>query len=136
MFKSFLATLLATVAIASNAAAVDANNASQADLEAVKGIGPGMSTRILDERKKSPFKDWSDFVGRVKGVGDGNAAKFSGGGLTVNGAAYAAPAADAATATKAPRHAAGTSKGTKAAHAKDTDTADAKPARAAAEKTK
>ena len=26
----------------------------------VKGIGPGMPTRILDARKNGPFKDWAD----------------------------------------------------------------------------
>ncbi|MEO8924271.1 MAG: helix-hairpin-helix domain-containing protein, partial [Caldimonas sp.] len=89
--------------------AVDANKGSQAELEAVKGIGPAISTLIINERKKGNFKDWNDMVVRVKGVGDKNAAKFSEGGLTVNGAAFAgAPAkteasmpSRAATATKA-----------------------------------
>lgn len=69
-------------------AAVDVNKADQATLESVKGIGPGVSTRILDERKKAPFKDWGDLVDRVKGVGEGNAARFSKEGLTVNGSAF------------------------------------------------
>jgi competence protein ComEA len=69
-------------------AAVDVNKADQAGLESVKGIGPAVSTRILDERKKAPFKDWGDFVGRVKGVGQGNATRFSKDGLTVNGATF------------------------------------------------
>ena len=61
-------------------AAVDINKATQADLESIKGIGPIISTKILDERKKGgPFKDWNDVLTRVKGVGEGNAAKFSGG---------------------------------------------------------
>jgi competence protein ComEA len=68
---------------------VDANKATQAELETVKGIGPGLSGKILAERKKGDFKDWDDLVARVGGVGSGNAAKFSGAGLTVNGAAYA-----------------------------------------------
>ena len=75
----------------------------QAELEAVKGIGPSMATRILDARKASPFKDWTDLADRVKGVGPGNAAKFSAEGMTVAGAPYtAAPAA----AAKLPRKAA------------------------------
>jgi len=75
-------------------AAVDVNKATAAELDGIKGIGPGISTKILDERKKGSFKDWNDFVERVKGVGDGNAAKFSAEGLTVNGASFkgAAPA--------------------------------------------
>lgn len=84
-------------------AAVDVNKATAAELDGIKGIGPGISTKILDERKKGNFKDWNDFVERVKGVGDGNAAKFSAEGLTVNGASFkgAAPAAAAAPAAKA-----------------------------------
>ncbi|OYU44739.1 MAG: hypothetical protein CFE44_11310 [Burkholderiales bacterium PBB4] len=77
-------------------AAVDVNKATAAELDSIKGIGPGISTKILDERKKGNFKDWNDFIDRTKGVGDGNAAKFSAEGLTVNGAAFAgAPAAPA-----------------------------------------
>ena len=78
-------------------AAVDVNKASAAELDSIKGIGPAISTKILDERKKGNFKDWNDFILRDKGVGEGNAAKFSTQGLTVDGAAFkgaaAAPAA-------------------------------------------
>ena len=87
MFKKLLAALLAFTAIAAFAA-VDVNKATQAELEEIKGIGPAMSTRILTERKKAAFKDWTDMAERVKGVGEGNAKKFSAAGLTVNGAAF------------------------------------------------
>ena len=73
MFKKILATLLAFVAAAAFAA-VDVNKASQADLEGIKGIGPAISAKILDARKAGAFKDWPDFIERVKGVGEGNAA--------------------------------------------------------------
>jgi competence protein ComEA len=92
MFKKLLAALLAFAA-ASVFAAVDVNKANQADLESVKGIGPSVATKILNERKKAPFKNWEDMIDRVQGVGPGNAAKFSEGGLTVNGATFSAPAA-------------------------------------------
>ena len=98
MFKTLLATVLALFAAA--AFAVDVNKATQAELEAVKGIGPTIATKILDERKKSSFKDWGDMVERVKGVGDGNAAKFSAEGLTVNGSAFKGAAPSAAAAKK------------------------------------
>jgi competence protein ComEA len=99
----FITTALLTFACAMACAAVDANKANQAELEAVKGIGPSMATRILDARKASPFKDWTDLADRVKGIGPGNAAKFSAEGMTVAGAPYtAAPVAD----VKAPRQAA------------------------------
>ena len=102
MLKKILALavmLYATVSFA----AVDVNKATAAELDGIKGIGPGISTKIIDERKKGNFKDWNDFIERVKGVGDGNAAKFSAEGMTVNGAALsgAKPAAPAAPAAKA-----------------------------------
>ena len=88
MFKSLTAIVLSFAA--TFAFAIDANKASQAELESIKGIGPSVSQRVLDERAKKPFADWSDMETRVKGVGPGNAAKFSAAGLTVNGSAYAA----------------------------------------------
>jgi competence protein ComEA len=87
MLKNLLTLLMALFAAAAFAA-VDVNKATQAELEAVKGIGPGISGKILDERKKGSFKDWTDLVDRVKGVGEGNAAKFSAAGLTVGGASF------------------------------------------------
>ena len=87
-------------------AAVDVNKATAADLDGVKGIGPSLSGKIMDERKKGPFKDWPDFVSRVKGMGDKNAAKFSSEGLTVNGASLKvdgpAPKPEAAAKPLAP----------------------------------
>ncbi len=97
MWKKLLAVLAMSWA-ALSFAAVDVNTATAADLDSVKGIGPAMSSRILDERKKAPFKDWGDFIARVKGVGGKSAEKLSTGGLTVNGAAYSAAAAPATKA--------------------------------------
>ena len=96
MFKKLLAFFAAmTVAVAF--AAVDVNKATPAELDSIKGIGPAISGKIVDERKKGNFKSWEDFIERVKGVGEGNASKFSAEGLTVGGAGYkgaaAAPAA-------------------------------------------
>lgn len=87
MLKKILA-LVAMLYAAACFAAVDVNKATAAELDGIKGIGPGISTKILDERKKGNFKDWTDFVDRVKGVGEGNAAKFSAEGLTVNGDSF------------------------------------------------
>ena len=96
MLKKIL-TIVAMLYAAACFAAVDVNKASAAELDSIKGIGPSISTKILDERKKGNFKDWNDFVQRVKGVGEKNAAKFSTEGLTVDGATFkgipAAPAA-------------------------------------------
>jgi competence protein ComEA len=95
MIKSMLAGLLAAFASSCFAAAVDANKATRAELESVKGIGPSISESILDERRKGAFKDWQDMIARVKGVSENNAARFSAEGLTVNGELYrgATPAA-------------------------------------------
>jgi competence protein ComEA len=101
MFRTLIATVLAALTFAAQAA-VDINKASQAELETVKGIGPAMSERILEERKKGPFKDWNDLITRVKGIGDGNAARFSSAGLTVSGSAYAATPADKPAAAAKP----------------------------------
>ena len=94
--KKLLALAAALYAVASFAA-VDVNKASAADLDGIRGVGPGLSTRILDERKKGNFKDWDDFISRTRGIGENNAPKLSSAGLTVNGESFkgasAAPAA-------------------------------------------
>ena len=124
MFKKLLAFFAAmTVAVAF--AAVDVNKATPAELDGIKGIGPAISGKIVDERKKGNFKDWNDFIERVKGIGEGNAAKFSAEGLTVSGAGYKGAAAAPA---KADAKAAAATPATAAAPAK----ADAKPTTAAA----
>jgi len=102
MLKKILALLLmfcATLAIA----AVDVNKANDAQLDSVKGIGPATSKAIIAERKKGDFKDWADFISRVKGIGDKKAEALSKEGLTVNGEAYkpAAAAKDEKKDTKA-----------------------------------
>lgn len=104
MFRQLIAIVFAALAL--NAfAAVDVNQASQAELESVKGIGPGLSSKILAARKASSFKDWNDLVDRVSGVGPGNANRFSQAGLTVAGKAYqpgtAAPSKAATQTAKA-----------------------------------
>lgn len=106
--KKFWAALAALLMSINLAFAVDANTASQQELESVKGIGPALSARIVDERKKGPFKDLSDLEARVKGIGETNVKKFAEGGLTV-GAGRAAPARTAAKADDA--KAAATAKG-------------------------
>ncbi len=78
-----VATMFATMGIAF--AQVDVNKADAAALDSIKGIGPSMSKQILDERAKGQFKDWPDFMQRVKGIGDKKAAKLSAAGLQVAG---------------------------------------------------
>lgn len=124
MLKKLLAIVLALFAAAVFAASADVNKASQAELEAVKGIGPSIAGKILDERKKGAFKDWGDLIERVKGVGKGNAAKFSADGLTVNGTSFTA-AAKASPVKAASAAAKGTSKAASAAAKAETQAASA-----------
>jgi competence protein ComEA len=88
MFKKFFVSLALLFAAATAFAAVDVNKADQASLESVKGIGTKVSVRILDERKKGPFKDWSDLMARVKGIKQAAATRLSKEGLTVNGSSF------------------------------------------------
>lgn len=98
MLKKFLA-FLAAMSLITAFAAVDVNKATDAELDGIKGIGPVTTKLIVSERKKGEFKSWADFIGRVKGVGDRTAAKFSAQGLTVGGTAYAGPGAAEAKAS-------------------------------------
>ena len=84
------ALLCATLA---QAASLDINRATQAELEGIKGIGPSTSSKILNQRSKGAFKDWDDLVDRVQGIGKGTATRLSAEGLTVNGASYQGSAA-------------------------------------------
>lgn len=126
MLKKILA-IVAMLYAAVAFAAVDVNKATAAELDGIKGIGPGISTKILDERKKGNFKDWNDFIERVKGIGETNAAKFSAEGVTVGGASYkGAPAAPAAKAPEAAKPAATATPAAAPAAAKADPNADAK----------
>ncbi len=103
LLKPLQATLLAILlsAFSVNAwAAADANRATQAELESVKGIGPGLSGKILKARQTAEFTSWGDLVERVGGIGPGNAARFSKAGLTVSGAAYEGQATPAVKGSK------------------------------------
>lgn len=104
MIRNLITLALAVFALNAFAAA-DVNKATQAELESIKGIGPGLSAKILQARQSGEFKNWSELVDRVGGIGPGNAARFSQAGLTVGGAAYdgTAAAAPSSKAAKAPK---------------------------------
>ncbi|VWX55663.1 conserved exported hypothetical protein [Burkholderiales bacterium 8X] len=101
MLKKLLA-VMAMLFAAASWAAVDVNKATEAELDAIRGVGPAMSKRITDARTQKAFKDWPDFMSRVKGVKEKAAAKLSAEGLTVNGQPFsgAAPAAETGAAPK------------------------------------
>lgn len=101
MFKKILATLAMLLAVTAFAA-VDANKGTAAELDALKGVGPALSKRIVDARQQSQFKDWSDLMSRVKGVKNKFATKLSAEGLTVNGQSFSGAAPEAKAAKVAP----------------------------------
>ncbi|MDO4723716.1 MAG: helix-hairpin-helix domain-containing protein [Comamonadaceae bacterium] len=90
---SILAAIWFWLVSAANAA-LDVNQADAQELTQIKGIGAATAERIIEERAKGQFKDWDDFIARVKGVGAAKAQSLSDGGLTIGGAGYA-PAAPA-----------------------------------------
>jgi competence protein ComEA len=82
-----ISLLLGGLLACSAALAIEVNDANQAQLEMVKGIGTRLSEQILAERtSRGPFKDWADLAARVKGLRAAKAAQLSNAGLTVNGA--------------------------------------------------
>ena len=103
MLKKIL-TILAMLYAAASFAAVDVNKATAAELDGIKGIGPGLSGKNIEARKHGAFKDWDDFIQRVRGVGETSAGKFSAEGMRVNGRTFKAPLpAPASAAASAPK---------------------------------
>ena len=74
--------------VAAAAQPLDLNTATLAQLEALGGVGTALAARVIEERSKRPFADWSDAQRRIKGLGPRMAAQLSDQGLTVNGARY------------------------------------------------
>ena len=84
--KRWLVTLVWLLLCASHAAfALEINQANQAELDSLKGMGPSLSAKVLKARTEAPFKSWADLMQRVSGVGRAKAKEFSDQGLTVNG---------------------------------------------------
>ena len=68
--------------------ALDINQANEAELDSVKGMGPALSAKVLKARAQGPFKDWRDLMQRVSGIRHNKAEQFSKQGLTVDGQAF------------------------------------------------
>ena len=71
------------------ALALDINQANEAELDSVKGMGPALSAKVLKAREEGAFKNWADLMKRVSGVRQNKAKQFSEQGLTVAGQAFA-----------------------------------------------
>jgi competence protein ComEA len=67
--------------------ALDINQASEAELDGLRGLGPAFTRRVMAERDIRPFTDWPDLMRRVSGMGRVTAKKLSAQGLTVSGQA-------------------------------------------------
>lgn len=85
--RSLLAVVFITLCSLNLAwAAVNANTASVDELQTVRGIGPAIAQRIVEERSKGPFKSLDDLQSRVKGVGNASVKKMAAAGLTTGSA--------------------------------------------------
>ncbi|MBQ0961778.1 helix-hairpin-helix domain-containing protein [Ideonella sp. 4Y11] len=81
--------LACPVALCAAEATLEVNQANQAELEMLPGVGPALSEAILAERRRGgPFPDWRALQRRVKGLGPATARRLSQAGLRVNGVAY------------------------------------------------
>ena len=72
------------------ALALDINQANEAELDSIKGMGPSLSAKVLKARAHGPFKGWADLMQRVSGIRQNKALQFSEEGLTVNGQPFVA----------------------------------------------
>jgi len=98
MWKHLLAAMVSATSLTAIAGTgIDVNQASAAELDGIKGIGPGTSTRILEARQQGRFTSWNDLIARVRGIGPGSAARLSAEGVTVEGLAYPAKAGSPAS---------------------------------------
>lgn len=67
---------------------LELNQATQAQLESLAGLGPDLSERLLKAREAKLFESWADLRRRVTGIGPKLAARLSDQGLRVQGQAY------------------------------------------------
>ena len=90
-----LASAQPSAAVASANALIDFNQATEAQLDSLRGIGPATTRRILQAREERAFSDWADLIRRVRGIGSTSAASYSAQGFVVNGASFTMTAAPA-----------------------------------------
>lgn len=89
VFQSWVALgLIGLFFVSSAAFALEINQANEAELDSIKGMGPALSAKVLKARAQGAFKDWSDLMQRVAGIRQHKAQQFSDLGLTVNGQAF------------------------------------------------
>ena len=68
--------------------ALEINQANEAELDSIKGMGPAMTRKVLIARVEKPFANWKDLMFRVSGIGKAKAQQFSDQGVLVNGQSF------------------------------------------------
>lgn len=82
IIRIILVLVLSVVTL--SAQAVNVNQASEAQLQQIKGIGPKTAERIIAERTRGgDFESLQDLSDRVKGIGPKRLAGLEASGLTV-----------------------------------------------------
>ncbi len=82
----WLRLMLALLAAAAPPAlALEANTASRAQLEQLRGLGVTMTERIRRARAEVPFVDWDNLAAHVSGLSGKRARQLHDQGLTING---------------------------------------------------
>ena len=71
--------------------ALEINQANEAELDSIKGMGPAMTRKVLIARAEKPFANWKDLMLRVSGIGKAKAKDFSDQGVLVNGQSFPYP---------------------------------------------
>jgi competence protein ComEA len=60
------------------------NQATQAQLEVLKGLGPALAERVVLARRAGVFMSWDDLAQRVKGLGPAKLQQLQTLGLALN----------------------------------------------------
>jgi competence protein ComEA len=97
MKKILFAFIAFVLSIGTAFAAININTATEAELDAIKGVGPAKAKAIVEERSKNgAFKSLDDVGARVKGIGDKTVAGWKkDGSVSVSGANTVPAKADA-----------------------------------------
>ena len=86
LLKDWIVGILACACL--SVSALEINQANEAELDSIKGMGPAMTRKVLIARAEKPFTNWKDLMLRVSGIGKAKAQQFSDQGVVVNGQSF------------------------------------------------